>query len=65
MSMLEGQPSLPIVAADTSDDIQSFVWKRANQLISERRLLNGKASYELKQHITGALISRAGGMYVP
>jgi hypothetical protein len=59
---LAGVPNIYINARDNSDDIQRFIHSEVERSISDKRLLNGRVSKQLKRCIIAALIGGAQGM---
>lgn len=55
---------VPIGHGETGDDISKYVTAEVNRAVSERRLLRGKVSDQLKEKIIQKLNNSAQGMYV-
>lgn len=60
---LDGSPNVYIKPDDNSGDIGCFVTAEVERCISEKKILRGGVSTELKERIIGTIISGAYGMY--
>jgi polyhydroxyalkanoate synthesis regulator phasin len=59
---LSNSVHLHIREIDNADDIKRFVEDRVEEAISEKKLLGGKVSAKLKEHVIQTLITGAQGM---
>ncbi len=59
---LTKSPNLYINASDNGKDIQDYVQVQVSQAIDEERLLCGKVSESMREHIVNELTSQAQGM---
>jgi Cdc6-like AAA superfamily ATPase len=60
---LDNVPNLYINAEDNKDDIERFIKHEVARSITQGKLLQGKVSDQLREHIISTLIKKAGGMY--
>lgn len=61
---LDGSPNVYIKPNDNSNDINNFIETEIERCISEKKLLRGSVTPELKELIISTLIDGAHGMYV-
>lgn len=61
---LDGSPNVYIRPNDNSNDINNFIETEIERCISEKKLLRGSVTPELKELIISTLIDGAHGMYV-
>ena len=62
---LEGCLNLEIKATENQADINRYVISEVDRLIQTKKLLFGKVSEDLQQHIKDVLCEKAQGMWVP
>jgi Cdc6-like AAA superfamily ATPase len=60
---LDNVPNLYINTEDNKDDIERFIKHEVARSIAQGKLLQGRVSDQLKEHIISTLIKKAGGMY--
>ena len=59
---LETSPNVIIKSSDNREDIQRYIISQVDRLITNKRLLSGKVSEELKKQIISVLTQGAQGM---